>query len=109
MSGPSCTDVCEIIIDWLRSLGFKISQEEDHTDVINALEECHLVKDKPCPEQSIIAIDVLQFMRDNLEWAVPSGSKDAVKLAKEFKEHLEEGLSAWIEDEFNIFKKNRSK
>jgi len=107
MSGPSCTDVCEIIIDGLKSLGFKIGDDEDHTDIMEALEKCHLVKNALSEDQTVIAIDVEQFMRDNMEWEVPAGDKQARQLAKEFQTHLEEGLSAWITDEWEAFKKLR--
>ncbi len=104
MSEPDCTSVCEIIISWLKSLGFKINDDPDHTDVIDALSHCNLIKDQTCEDSTVIMIDVLQFMQDNLEWALPSGSKEKVELANMFKEHLEEGLTAWIEDEFESFK-----
>ena len=41
---PSCSDVCEITHEKLRELGFEISEDEDHTDMIEALSETKLVK-----------------------------------------------------------------
>lgn len=47
MSSPSCTDVCEIIHTGLRGLGFEISDDEDHTDMLEALAKCKLVIEHP--------------------------------------------------------------
>lgn len=107
MSSPDCTDVCEIIISQLKALGFKISNNEDHTDVINALNKCSLIKDIGGDSKHIIEIDVEQFMQDNFEGEIPKNKKMTEQCAKEFKEHLEESLSAWITDEWSIYKKNR--
>lgn len=42
---PSCSDVCEIVHEKLISLGFKIdNSNEDHTDMIEALEKIEFVK-----------------------------------------------------------------
>ena len=41
-----CSDVCEIIHERLLQLGFDISpDDEDHEDIINALEETTLIRD----------------------------------------------------------------
>lgn len=48
MIDPDCTDVCEIIIKELRRLGYKVS-DEDHTDIIDKLSECHLERDSRGP------------------------------------------------------------
>ncbi len=45
MSTPDCTDVCEIIIDQLKALGFNVSQDEDHTSMIEQLALCKLVRE----------------------------------------------------------------
>lgn len=45
MSRPDCSDVCEIIHTWLLDIGFKIDpHDEDHSDMIEALGKCKLVK-----------------------------------------------------------------
>jgi hypothetical protein len=103
MREPDCTDVCEIIISHLKSLGFKISDDVNHTDIINALNKCSITRDMKDENGSIIVIDVEQFMRDNFEGEIPTLDKKTRQLAKEFQEHLEEGLSAWITDEWYIF------
>lgn len=42
---PSCSDVCEIVHKRLNELGFKIDEiDEDHTDMIEALEKVRFVK-----------------------------------------------------------------
>lgn len=46
MSEVSCGDVCEAILDRLHSLGFKISDDPDHTDVLEALDKVTFVKDE---------------------------------------------------------------
>lgn len=43
-----CTDVCEIVIERLKNLGFTIVDEEDHTDVIDALGHVKFVKKERC-------------------------------------------------------------
>lgn len=45
MSTPDCTDICEIIIDQLRAIGFNVSQDEDHTSMIEQLALCKLVRE----------------------------------------------------------------
>ncbi len=108
MTPPSYQDVCEKIVSWLRSLGFKIENDEDYTNVMKALNKCNLIKDANQEDQSIILIDVEQFMRDNFAEELPSAVRTTQEMAKEFQEHLEEQLSAWITDEWEAFKKNRS-
>lgn len=54
MSHPDCTDVCETIMSALAQLGFHIDEDEDHTDILNALAKCKLVKDVKGPEVLII-------------------------------------------------------
>lgn len=39
MSEPDCTDVCEAVDSRLRRMGFKISDESDHTDILEALDK----------------------------------------------------------------------
>jgi len=42
---PSCSDVCEIVHKRLGELGFKIDGDnEDHTDMMEALEQVRFVK-----------------------------------------------------------------
>ena len=42
---PGCSDVCEIVHEKLIELGFKIdNNNEDHTDMIEALEKIKFVK-----------------------------------------------------------------
>ncbi len=52
MSRPDCSDVCEIIHDRLKDLGFNIDpDDEDHTDVIEALNKTVLIRDGDyCPQ-----------------------------------------------------------
>lgn len=41
----SCSDVCEIVHQKLNELGFKIDDnDEDHTDIIEALKKVRFVK-----------------------------------------------------------------
>ncbi len=51
MSLPDCTDVCEIIIQELARLGFKVSDDEDHTEMIEQLAQCKLVRLHPVDEE----------------------------------------------------------
>lgn len=45
MAAPDCTDICEIIMDKLLALGFKLdTADEDHSDIIEALAQCELIK-----------------------------------------------------------------
>lgn len=42
---PSCSDVCEIVHKKLSELGFQIDEsDEDHTDMIEALEKVRFLK-----------------------------------------------------------------
>ncbi len=47
MSTPDCTDICEVIHTGLRRLGFDITDDEDHTDMLDALAKCKLVLEHP--------------------------------------------------------------
>ncbi len=51
MSLPDCTDICEIIIQELTRLGFKVSDDEDHTEMIEQLAQCKLVRLHPIGEE----------------------------------------------------------
>lgn len=45
MGGPSCSDICEMVHHMLLQAGFKISpDDEDHTDMVKALNKCKLVR-----------------------------------------------------------------
>lgn len=44
MSDVSCSDVCEIVIWRLKALGFDISDDPDHTDVLDALDNVKFIK-----------------------------------------------------------------
>jgi hypothetical protein len=44
MSEPDCTDVCERVDSTLRKMGFKISEESDHTDILEALDKVEFIK-----------------------------------------------------------------
>ncbi len=44
MSRPGCSDVCEIIHAQLSAIGFKISDDEDHADMIEMLAQSKLVR-----------------------------------------------------------------
>jgi len=46
MSEMSCSDVCEVVMMRLKSLGFEISDDPDHTDVLDALDSVKFVKIK---------------------------------------------------------------
>jgi hypothetical protein len=50
MAQLGCSDVCEIIHDRLNALGFKIDgSNEDHTDMIEALNKTTLYRDDALP------------------------------------------------------------
>lgn len=44
MSEPDCTDVCEAVESALRRMRFKISNESDHTDILEALDKAEFIK-----------------------------------------------------------------
>jgi len=46
MSEMSCSDVCEVVTMRLKRLGFDISDDPDHTDVLEALGCIKFVKIK---------------------------------------------------------------
>lgn len=53
MSLPDCTDICDIIIQQLTDLGFKVSDDEDHTEMIEQLAQCKLVRIHPVGEEKV--------------------------------------------------------
>ncbi len=44
MSEVSCSDVCEVVTWRLKALGFDISDDPDHTDVLDALDKVKFIK-----------------------------------------------------------------
>ena len=60
MSRPGCSDVCEILHDRLKDLGFNIDpDDEDHTDVIEALNKTVLIRDEDyCPQCETVCSNV---------------------------------------------------
>ncbi len=60
MSRPDCSDVCELVHERLKDLGFDIDQdEEDHSDMIEALNKTVLVRDEDyCPECKTVCSNV---------------------------------------------------
>lgn len=53
MSTPDCTDICEVIHTGLRRVGFDITDDEDHTDMLDALAKCKLVLEHPEDKEKI--------------------------------------------------------
>ncbi len=43
MSGPDCSDVCEAVHERLNQLGFRFSGDEDHTDILEALNKVEFI------------------------------------------------------------------
>lgn len=46
MSEVSCGEVCDEVLARLHTLGFEISDDPDHTDVLEALDKVTFVKDE---------------------------------------------------------------
>ena len=44
MSKPSCGDVCEAIIHQVSELGFPLTDDDDHSDILDALGQCLIVR-----------------------------------------------------------------
>lgn len=105
MSEPDCTDVCEVVIAKLQSLGFKISDESDHSDILEALDkvkfaknggrnwECYLLSEddiKEVAERKGISLegidfeDVIHYIKKGIEWALDNRDEiiaDAIRQA----------------------------
>ena len=41
----SCSDVCDEVMAKLHQLGFRFTDDEDHSDILDALDRVHLVLD----------------------------------------------------------------
>lgn len=44
MSGPDCSDVCEVVHERLNQLGFRFSDDEDHPDILEALNKVEFIR-----------------------------------------------------------------
>ncbi len=44
MSGPDCSDGCEAVHERLNQLGFRFSDDEDHTDILEALNKVEFIR-----------------------------------------------------------------
>jgi len=83
MAELGCSDVCEIIHDRLNALGFKIDgSNEDHTDMIEALNKTTLYRDDALPNGA-----ELQAAYIELWAAVENGNVDTdfFKLRERFR------------------------
>jgi len=119
MSEPDCTDVCEAVIPALKRLGFKISDDTDHTDVLEALSQCKLVKREIEVKEPIwsenypITFDnkglraFIQdnFSEENIDWISDVHPTD--EMIEQFKRHLEADISDWLKDNWKDFTENR--
>ncbi len=43
MSGTDCSDVCEAVHERLNQLGFRFSGDEDHSDILEALNKVEFI------------------------------------------------------------------
>lgn len=43
MSGTDCSDVCEAVHERLNQLGFRFSDDEDHSDILEALNKVEFI------------------------------------------------------------------
>ncbi len=71
MSHPDCSDVCEIIHAQLSALGFMVSDDEDHTDMIEMLAQCKLVREHTPDKEKIWSL-----------WDLTQGTIEAVAKEK---------------------------
>jgi len=44
MSGPGCSDVCEAVHERMNQLGFRFSDDEDHSDILEALNKVEFIR-----------------------------------------------------------------
>jgi len=111
MSEPDCTDVCEAVIPALKRLGFKISDDTDHTDVLEALSQCKLVKREienyPITFDNKGLRDFIQdnFAEENIDWISDVHLTD--EMIEQFTRHLEADISDWLKDNWKDFTENR--
>jgi hypothetical protein len=109
MSEPDCTDVCEAVIPALKSLGFKISDDSDHTDVLEALYQCKLVKNEDNEPITINDKGIRAFIQDNfaevkIDWISDIHLND--EMIEQFKRYLEASISDWLKDNWKDFTEN---
>ncbi len=106
MSEPDCTDVCETIMSALHSLGFKISDDSDHTDVLEALYQCKLVKNEDNEPITFNDKGMRDFIQENFEEQI-GGITLTDEEIEQFKRHLEASISDWISENWRDFTVNR--
>ena len=44
MSKPSCGEVCEALIHRVEEMGFPLTDDDDHSDILDALDQCLIVR-----------------------------------------------------------------
>ncbi len=107
MSSPDCTDVCEIVHTLLAGLGFEISDDEDHMDIIEALSHCKLVREQPEAEKIWHLWDLTQGTIDAIvkEKGLSIAGKDMDEIARKAKKGIDAALDfVWEEAVENAIK-----
>ncbi len=81
MSDISCSDVCEVVLARLGALGFKISDDPDHTDVLEALDKVTFVKDEGrivIAVKTLITPEAFEKLEDKLKELLENERLEAV-------------------------------
>jgi hypothetical protein len=95
MSHPDCTDICEMVHFELGKLGFTISDDEDHTDMLDCLAKCKLIradqpeKDKEWPMWVLSPEDIEGVAKER---GVSFIGKDFDEIARITKKGIEAAL-----------------
>ncbi len=107
MSSPDCTDVCEIVHTLLAALGFEISDDEDHTDIIETLSQCKLVREQSEAEKIWHLWDLTQGTIEAIakEKGLSIAGKDMDEIARKAKKGIDAALDfVWEEAVENAIK-----
>jgi hypothetical protein len=108
MSRPDCSDVCEIIHAQLSALGFKVPDDEDHTDMIEMLAQSKLVREHTPDGEKIWSLwDLTQGTIEAVakEKGISIAGKNLDEIARLTKKGIEAALDfVWEEAVENAIK-----
>lgn len=65
MSKPSCSEVCEEVMLRLNNLGHVFSDDEDHTDILDALGEVTVVPELTEADRHIIGLALIALLYEH--------------------------------------------
>jgi hypothetical protein len=108
MSGHDCSDVCEAVHERLNQLGFRFSDEEDQTGILEALNKVEFIcaSMKAGMPDVVIGYDVLhEYLEDKMKdlCIVLPDDMSMERAVKLFAEYCSSDVHDWLKDNLKSF------